>query len=383
MRICIVYDCLYPYTVGGAELWYRNLAEGLADAGHHVTYLTLRQWDAPPQIRGVRVVAAGAGTGLYTESGRRRIRPPLRFGVHTLVHMLRHGREYDIVHCSSFPYFSLLSAAAARRRGRYELVVEWVEVWSISYWREYLGPIAGRIGWAVQRACARLNARALCYSELHSARLRAEGFKGEPEVLPGLYVGALEPEPPLPVESLVIFAARLIPEKRVLAVVPAVALAAERIPGLRAVIFGDGPQRGALQSAIADLDEGVEITAPGFAQRDVLHATLRKSLCMLLPSQREGYGMVVVESSACGVPSIVVRGPDNAAVELIADGVNGVVAASASPEDLAAAIVRVHEAGDAMRASTSAWFADNAARVSADASLRRVLALYREASAAA
>jgi len=27
MRICVVYDCLFPYTVGGGERWYRNLAE--------------------------------------------------------------------------------------------------------------------------------------------------------------------------------------------------------------------------------------------------------------------------------------------------------------------------------------------------------------------
>ncbi len=33
-----------PHTVGGAERWYRNLAERLAADGHTVTYLTLRQW---------------------------------------------------------------------------------------------------------------------------------------------------------------------------------------------------------------------------------------------------------------------------------------------------------------------------------------------------
>ena len=32
VRICIVYDCLYPYTIGGAERWYRNLAERLSAA---------------------------------------------------------------------------------------------------------------------------------------------------------------------------------------------------------------------------------------------------------------------------------------------------------------------------------------------------------------
>ncbi|MEA2192962.1 MAG: hypothetical protein QOI73_3083, partial [Solirubrobacteraceae bacterium] len=41
MRILIVYDCLFPYTIGGGERWYRNLAERLVADGHEVTYLTL------------------------------------------------------------------------------------------------------------------------------------------------------------------------------------------------------------------------------------------------------------------------------------------------------------------------------------------------------
>ena len=45
MRICVVYDCLYPYTVGGAERWCRNLSRQLAEEGHQVTYLTMRQWN--------------------------------------------------------------------------------------------------------------------------------------------------------------------------------------------------------------------------------------------------------------------------------------------------------------------------------------------------
>ena len=61
MRVCVVYDCLFPYTVGGGERWYRNLAERLAAEGHDVTYLTLRQWDRGerPDLPGVRVVTAG------------------------------------------------------------------------------------------------------------------------------------------------------------------------------------------------------------------------------------------------------------------------------------------------------------------------------------
>jgi glycosyltransferase involved in cell wall biosynthesis len=103
-------------------------------------------------------------------------------------------------------------------------------------------------------------------------------------------------------------------------------------------------------------------------------------MCMLLPSRREGYGMVVVEAAARGTPSIVVAGEDNAATELIEEGVNGFLAASADPETIAAAIVRVHEAGLALRESTARWFAENAERLSLESSLKVVLDSYPDGS---
>ena len=44
--------------------------------------------------------------------GRRRLLPPIVFGAGVLLHLLRRGRRYDVVHTASFPYFSLLAAGA-------------------------------------------------------------------------------------------------------------------------------------------------------------------------------------------------------------------------------------------------------------------------------
>jgi glycosyltransferase involved in cell wall biosynthesis len=379
MRVCIVYDCLYPYTVGGAERWYRNLAERLVAEGHEVTYLTLRQWDRGERLdldERVRVRAVGPRLSLYT-GGRRRILPPLVFGAGVLWHLLRHGRRYEVVHSASFPYFSLLAAALARSLASYELVVDWHEVWSREYWREYLGAVGGAIGYAVQLVCARLPQRAFCFSRLHAERLRREGLRGEVTVLRGEYAGPLETPVAQAADPLVVFAGRLIPEKRVTLGVAAVAAAARRIPGLNAVFYGDGPESAALADAINE--HGIEriARAPGFASAEVLAGDLRRALCMLLPSRREGYGMVVVEASACATPSVVVAGEDNAATELIEDGVNGVVVEQPEPRAIADAIVRVHESGMLMRESTASWFERNASLVSLERSLEEVLASYR------
>jgi glycosyltransferase involved in cell wall biosynthesis len=194
----MIYDCLFPNTVGGAERWYRNLAERLAADGHEVTYLTMRQWDRgdKPAVPSVRVQAVGPRMALYTDSGRRRIIQALVFGAGVFWHLLRHGRRYDVVHTASFPYFSLLAAALMRPLGGFELVVDWHEVWSREYWREYLG-VLGPVGVAVQRRCVRVRQRAFCFSRLHAARLREEGLRGEVEILEGEYAGSLR-RPPSP-----------------------------------------------------------------------------------------------------------------------------------------------------------------------------------------
>jgi glycosyltransferase involved in cell wall biosynthesis len=379
MRVCVVYDCLFPYTVGGGERWYRNLAERLATDGHEVTYLTLRQWDRherPDAGAGVRVVTAGPRMALYTAGGRRRILPPLVFGVGVLWRLLRDGRRYDVVHTSAFPYFSLLAAALARRLGGFELVVDWFEVWSASYWRDYLGAAGGRVGAFVQRACARVRQRAFCFSELHAARLREEGLRGEVTVLRGLYADTGERVTPREADPVVLFAGRLIPEKQATLAVAAMALAAKRVDGLRGEFLGDGPERAALDGAIAEHGLTGVVSARGFADADTVDAEMRRALCLLLPSRREGYGMVVVEASARGTPSIVVAGEDNAATELIVESVNGTVAASSDPHEIAEAIVRIHDAGLALRQSTAAWFAENAERLSLEHSLRVVLESY-------
>lgn len=377
MQVCLVYDCLYPYTVGGAERWYRNLAERLAADGHDVTYVTRRQWSRgeEPDLPGVRVLAVAPRMHLYAD-GRRRILPPVVFGLGVLVHLLRNGARYGVVHTASFPYFSLLAAGVAQRGGGFRLLVDWHEVWTRDYWRDYLGRVGGALGWQVQRACLRLPQRAFCFSRLHERRLRELGLSGELVRLEGQYAGGAAPEEPEPARAVVVFAGRHIPEKRVPAIVPAVAEARADIPGLRAEIYGDGPERPRVLAAIAELGLDGAVSAPGFVDGAVVERALETALCLVLPSRREGYGLVVVEAAARGVPVVVVDGPDNAATELVDEGVNGTIAASASARELAAAIVRVHDAGPALRASAAQWFRRNADRLSLEHSVERVLEAY-------
>lgn len=382
MRICLVYDCLYPHTVGGAERWYRALAEGLAGAGHEVTYLTRRQWprgERPDGPAGTSVVVVAPGGPLYTASGRRRIGPPLRFGLGVMRYLATHRSAHDAVHLCSFPYFPLLAARATLAGTGTSIAVDWFEVWTRGYWRAYLGPLGGAIGELVQWLCVQATGQAFVFSDLHARRLTDAGLRSTPVRLGGLYGGdsGATPHPQPPDPPVAVYAGRHIPEKQVTTLPAAIAAARERIPNLRGVILGDGPERGAVLASIAHEGLTGVIDAPGFVPAPDVAATLANATCLVLPSAREGYGLVVIEAAAAGTPSVVAAGPDNAATELIEPGRNGVIARSARPADLAGAIAACVDGGATLRANTASWFARHAPRLTVEASLERVLEAYR------
>ena len=381
-RICLVYDCLFPNTVGGAERWYRNLAERLGDR-HEVTYLTRRQWGAEGPGTSFETVAVGPGGPLYTSSGRRRIWPPLRFGLGVFWHLLRHGRRYDAVHTASFPYFSLLGArlALALRRAPAVLVVDWHEVWGRDYWRSYVGPLGGRAGYAVQALCLRAADRSFTFSRLAAGRARELGLRGPITRLTGEFAHERTEPPRLAIGEgppTIVAAGRQIREKRFESIPAAVAAARTELPDLRCVLIGDGPERERILERVRE--HGVEdaVTLMGRLGSDDVDAAIRSAACLVHPSEREGYGLIVVEAISAGTPAIVAEGPENAAPELIEPGVNGVVAHDRSPAALAAAIVEVVDRGEELRRSTADWYERNRDRLSIEASLAAVEASYAE-----
>ena len=391
MRIAVVYDCLFPNTVGGAERWYRNLSERL-DAEHEVVYMTRRQWGEEGPGTPFPTVAVSPGGELYTATGRRRVWPPVRFGLGVFWHLLRHGRRYDAVHMASFPYFSLLGAALALalNRSRARLIVDWHEIWSLSYWRSYLGPIGGRVAHAIQALCLRIPDRSFTFSRLAEARARELGHRAPLQRLTGEFAEDAEERRRLLLESaesgshppVAVAAGRQIPEKRVPAIPAAIAEAGHELPELRCVILGDGPEAEATRAAVREvgLEERVELR--GRVDHASVMEELARATCLVHPSRREGYGLTVVEAASLGTPAVLVSGPDNAATELIEEGVNGFVVSDAGPESLGRGIAAAVRGGQAVRESTLDWYERRRAELSIESSLAAVQASYEEPGAA-
>jgi len=381
MKIALVYDRLYPQNIGGLERYYDALARGLATS-NSVSYITRKVDDDGPPIgrRPYRVVTVAPNSPYYSQRGNRRIWPTVRFGFGVLVHLLRHGRDYDVVQSASFPFFSVLAArlAFALRRGdRPKLVVDWLEVWPRDYWVEYAGSVFGRVGYAIQQLCMRVPDQGVTYSALHEARLGAH--RAPVLRLTGLATETPEaPDAPPARDSTteVVFAGRHIPEKQA-SLIPAVIQEARKSnDAIHGTIIGDGPERATILKTIADRGLGDVVRLPGFVSDEEWKEALQGAACLLLPSLREGYGLIVIEAAAYGTPCVTIDAPDNAAKELIVNGVNGFVVADWTPANLAESVVEVVRRGAELRESALAWYRDHWKELSVQSSVDRLEQVY-------
>jgi glycosyltransferase involved in cell wall biosynthesis len=362
--VAIAYDCLFPYSTGGGERQYRGFATELAARGLAVDYLTAVQWDGPtPREDAFTVLPVCGRLRLYTPDGVRRIPAALRYATGLFAGLVRRRRRYGAVIVSGLPIFNVFAVRLALLGSGTRVVVDYLEVWRRKQWMQYAGAVTGTIAWMLQRIAIAVTPQATCHSQLTATRLRLEGLRTEPIVSPGLIDAETSAADVSPAAHppYVLYAGRHIPDKQVETLPAAVAAARAQVPGLRLIILGTGPSSPAIHAAVEQAN-GTEWTEfPGFVDDDELSGLMHGALCLANPSRREGYGLVVVEANAHGTPVVLVADEGNASTELVTEGVNGFVAASARPDDLARAIVHVADGGDALRRSARAWY-DEAVR---------------------
>ena len=273
MRICLVYDCLFPYTVGGAERWYRNLARAArrgGTRGHIPDPSPVGPRRARARCRRVDVVSVGPRMGLYAAPGRRRILPPLVFGLGVLWHLLRHGRRYDVVHTASFPYFSLLAAGLASDARSIPAVrglVRGVDPRLLD--RAISARSAAGSGTPCSPSALRVPHRAFCFSRLHARRLvdaRVSGASRRSST--ACTTGRSSRSVPEPTEPLVDVRRAAHPGEA-----SARARAGDRgSRGARRatcarVIFGDGPERERCAALVDELGLDEVVSLPGLRRR--------------------------------------------------------------------------------------------------------------------
>jgi glycosyltransferase involved in cell wall biosynthesis len=342
MKIALVYDALYPFTTGGAEKRYYELARRLA-ARHEVHFVSWRHWEGAPRMQMGDLTYHGVGKpfAFYGKDGKRRISEAIGFAGHLLKAFPR--ERFDVVDCSTLPYFPAYACHLISRSRHIPLVLTWHEFWG-DYWLDYLG-WPGHLAQGVEYLTTGLGDVGVAVSEFTSSRVQRLGLGKRPiEVVPnGIEFEEIRGIPPEGAESDIIYMGRLIEHKNVSTLLEALRLLVERLPRLSCFIVGDGPDREKLAERTSALGLDGNVTFWGFipGQRD-LFALMKRSKVFVFPSTREGFGRSVMEAQACGLPAVVVDAPDSASPTLIRDGGNGLICPN-DPRSLADALGKLLE----------------------------------------
>jgi len=126
------------------------------------------------------------------------------------------------------------------------------------------------------------------------------------------------------------FIGRLDPVKRI----PDLIDAMRRLDGVRCLIFGEGQQRAELEKQIAELGLGDRVILRG-ATKGPTEALSQIDL-LVLPSEAEGFGLVLIEAMAAGVPVVATNAPGIR--DVVRDGRTGLLVPVGAPDRLASAI---------------------------------------------
>lgn len=87
-------------------------------------------------------------------------------------------------------------------------------------------------------------------------------------------------------------------------------------------LIGYGEQEAELRQLVEEFSLGEQVVFEGVADSKQVFQAMRESLCLILPSIEEQFGLVVIEALACGLP-VLVSSNAGAVDGLLDNGVNG------------------------------------------------------------
>ncbi len=323
-KIAIVSDAVYPFNKGGKEKRIYDISTRLAAQGHDVTIYCMRWWEGETTFvkDGVKFYAISPYYPVYVDK-RRSIKQAILFSLHCLKLM---GEEFDIIDVDHIPQLTLFTAKFVCLLRRKKMIATWHEVWGQAYWEKYLGKPAGTIAYRIEKISAKLPNVIISVSDHTTYDLqRILETKRKIVTVPnGLDVKSIRSIAPSKITSDIIFAGRLLSHKNVDLLLRAIKILKKENDGIRAIIVGEGPEKENLEKLASDLYlENNVAFMDFFEDHNDLYALMHASKVFALPSTREGFGIMVIEADACGLPVVTIDHPQNAAKALIQKNGNG------------------------------------------------------------
>ena len=342
MNIAIVSDAIYPYNKGGKEKRIFEVSTRLAKKGHKVTIYCMKWWKGKENVRRENGVTLHAISSLYPlySGDKRSIKQAIIFALSCfkLINI-----NFDVIDVDHMPHLVLFPLKIVCLLKRKKMIVTWNEVWGRKYWIEYMG-LLGNISYVIEKLSVLMPDRIISNSKHTADKLKIDlSSKKEIVTIPmGTDYEAIQKIQPSRNKSDIIFAGRLLSHKNVDILIKSVLILKKKFPKITCLIIGEGPEKENLVKQVDKLNLVENIKLLDFLpQHKDLYSLMKSSKVFVLPSTREGFGIVALEANACGIPVVTTNHKNNATKDLINRN-NGILV-ELNEAELASAIKKLFE----------------------------------------
>ena len=254
----------------------------------------------------------------------------LKFSLHLLKEkmpeLIRRTNTFDIIDCNivskTLPYVSYFIS----RFTEASLIETWHEVWYKQNFKA-LNPVMALPGFLMELFIPKLADINIVVSETTKRRM-TDLLKVNPNKIAVISNGVdLKRFNEISVKKKygrIVYVGRLESHKRVDTLMLAYHQLRKRYSDIELIIVGKGPQKEYLQNLSKELDLK-DVTFYDPLSYDKLIKLMKSSWIFVLPSVREGQGIVLLEAMAAGTPPIAVHTPESGVGDIVKNNYNGLL----------------------------------------------------------
>lgn len=330
-------DITHPWA-GGAELHIHEIAKQWVKHGHKVTLFCARYDGAKSfeELDGIEIMRKGGKFSVYL------------FAVWAYLTQLR-KRNYDLIvdDINGIPWFTPVFTRKPKVAIVHHLVKD-------IFFTE-LPLLLALIGYSIE-ACLPFFYRKTPIITVSESSHREMVTAGIPEkhitiVNKGIDHRIYNPngysKSPFP---HILYLGRLRDYKRLDLLIKVMPPIIQEIPNVKLSIVGTGEAEDSLKTLTTDLRLDGSIAVYGYATEEEKVKFLQNAWLFVNPSEKEGWGLTIIEANACGTPAVAFDVPGLR--DSIKDGQTGLLVAEGDSDALAVTIVKLLK-DDTLRAELS------------------------------
>lgn len=318
MKFCMILEFFVPHYNGGGERRYYELTKRLVEQGHEVDILTMKVdgVDDHEQIDGVNIHRIGP---VIKEPPIRSKSDFIKYLKAVITWIKNHN--YSIIDAQA--YSPLLSGLIASKITKTPLIATIYDTSKNSndQWIQF-----SKLASIAEKTLVKLPYTRMLTISNATRNSLINDFNIKNKNINVMYIGVdLKTIDSVECneisENRILFVGRLVPHKHVDHLLEILDNIKDKYPGIKLVIVGKGIEKDNLTRYIKEHDLSDYVEFMQDLSNEELIYQMKLANLLVLPSTREGFGMVLSEANACYTPTIAYA--SGGVVEVVEDGVSG------------------------------------------------------------